>query len=301
MRPGGPPTVHPGRRPLPGAPGDGGGMGALRIALLLVLALVAAAGAGGAYLLLALPPDFVRDEIARQVKARTGRDLAVKGTTSFTLYPSIGITMGDVSLSPPPGMTGKPLVTMAGLDASVEVLPLLTREIRLERLVLTRPYFELYTDAGVRRSWEFASLCGNRPVRLAQTGAAVSDAPGGLPSDAAPAADTTAGSTTQSASLDKLALGDVLVVDGTLHYADAKSGADETLEKINVSLGLTALNQPLAAKGDLAWSGEKIAFDGALTSLKAMLEDRPAKLAVTIASAPVEARYDGTLDRKSVV
>ncbi len=294
MRPGGPPPMHPPLR-HPASPAGGGGRSVVRLLLLVMLALVVIAGAGGAYLLYALPPDFVRDQITSQVKAKTGRDLVIAGSTSFTLYPSIGISMSDVTLSPPPGMTGKPLVTMQGLEAAVEVLPLLKREIRVERLVLTKPVFELYTDAKGRKSWEFALSGASRPVRLAQAAAPASDAPGGLPTDASPPAVVPAGAAVPQASLDQLALGDVRIVDGTLNYANAASGGAQRLDHVNVAIGLVALNQPLSAKGDLVWKSEKIAFDGEMTSLKAVMDDKPAKVAANLASAPVDAHFDGSV------
>lgn len=295
--PGGAPPHHPRHKPKPRR-----GFGFLRGVLLLLFALVVIAVGGAAYFLYALPPDFVRDQIVQQVKQKTGRDLKIAGETAFTLYPSIGITMKDVALSPPPGMEGKPLVTMAGLDASVALMPLIGREIKIEKLVLQKPVFELYTDAKGRKSWQFANSAP-ATLRLAQAGQAgqpaapASDARGGLPSDVPAAAQP------QSAAqgLEKLELGDVRIVDGIVRYADAASGAKQEASAINVRLALTAISQPLNADGNLVWKGEKIDFDGQMTSIKAVMDDRPAKVTFDMKSAPVAARFDGTVAARETV
>ncbi len=92
------------------------------------LALIALAAVAVAFLVMAIPTDVVRDRVVAEVKARTGRDLVIAGPASFTLYPSVGVSLGDVSLSGAPGSGGKPLVTMGALDVSVRLLPLLQRE-----------------------------------------------------------------------------------------------------------------------------------------------------------------------------
>lgn len=301
--PSGAPPHHPPQRRR-AAPKKRGGFGFLRGLFLVVFALVAIAVGGAAYFLYALPPDFVRDQIVDQVKAKTGRTLTIAGPTAFTIYPSVGFTMKGVTLSPPPGMSGKPLATMDGLDASVALLPLLKREIKVERLVLQKPVFELYTDGKGRKSWEFASLAPAPAVRLAQAAKPLSDAPGGLPSDAEPAAAPASGSLSPAPaatspasikSLEQLQLGDVRIVDGTVRYADATAGSVQEASQINVRLGLPAIQKPLAANGNLVWKGEKIDFASEMTSVKAVLEDRPAKLVLDMKAAPITARFDGTV------
>ena len=96
-----------------------------------LLGLMAMAAGALAIALFALPAGLVRDRIAVAVKEQTGRDLVIAGPASFTVFPSVGISLGDVSLSGAPGFEGaEPLVKMSGLDVSVALWPLLQREVR---------------------------------------------------------------------------------------------------------------------------------------------------------------------------
>ncbi len=282
---GGPPRKRR-RRPPP----KSNGFGALKIIGGVLAGILVLAGVGLAYLAYAFPTDAVRDQIIAQVKSKTGRDLTIAGKTSFAFYPSIGLSMRKVSLSPPPGMSGKPLVTMDGLDVSVQLIPLLSRDIRIDQLVLQKPVFELYTDNKGLKSWNFAQQTTLTSVRLAQAPAPASDAPGILPKAAATRSPRAA-----SAAFDQLQFGDVRIVDGTVRYADAATGARHKASRINVQLALPAIDQPLDADGSLVWKGETITFDGALNSVKAVLDEKPANAAVTLAAAPLAARFEGAV------
>ena len=143
------------------------------------MGLLTAAGLGA--LVVFAPVGMIRDQIVREVQVRTGRDLVIGGRTSLTLFPSLGITMGDVSLSSPRGMGGPAFVKMKQLEIRVPVLPLLSRKLSVERLVLNEPMFELRVDARGRRSWDFAELAGPPTLMVAQ---ASSSKPGSAKSPA---------------------------------------------------------------------------------------------------------------------
>ncbi len=115
------------------------------------------AAGGTAFAVMALPANFVRDRVALAVKENTGRDLVIAGPASFSFYPTLGISLADVSPSGGPGFSGTaPLVTMKALDVSVAFWPLLQRDVRVSSLVLRDPVFTLEVDANGHRSWDFA-------------------------------------------------------------------------------------------------------------------------------------------------
>ena len=51
------------------------------------------------FIFVAAPIDGVRDRLAQDIKARTGRDFAVAGPTSLSLLPRLAVSFADVSLS----------------------------------------------------------------------------------------------------------------------------------------------------------------------------------------------------------
>lgn len=290
------------------------GMGPMSWIVLGVLSAFGLIGGAAAVFILTMPKDFVRDRVTAEVKRQTGRDLIIAGPAGFKLFPSIGISLADVSLSAPEGTTDKPLVAMSSLDVSVRLLPLLHRQVTIERLVLQKPVFELHVDAQGRKSWDMAAADGtrSRKIRLAQVQApgTASDAPADLPQEAkdflknsgAPEPQQSEPSEGEaSAGLDHLELGDVRIEDGTVNYSDARTGARQSVTAINMRLGLKSISQPLEAKGDLVWNAEKVVLDGSLTSVQSILEQRPAKIAMKIDSARVAGAFDGSVSIKDAV
>jgi AsmA protein len=271
--------------------------------VVLLLGVAAVVSGAAVFLLMTPPTSFLQAQIIDQVKSRTGRDLTIAGPTSFTFFPRLGLSMSDVTLSQPPGLAGPPFAKMKQLDVAVRVLPLLKRQVAIDRLVLQKPVIHLLVDARGAASWDFATADANAsapPVRLAQAGGTVSDAPGGLPDDARAflkgARDISKKpSQKQMAALRELQLGDVRIVDGTLHYADAKAGTKQRVDAVNVQLGLDRIDEPLTATGDLKWQNQTVEFQSKLTSVANILQQQDAKLGFNMKSAPVTAAYQGTV------
>lgn len=266
-----------------------------------VLGLIAVVSAVGVMLISNPPTELIRAQLIDQVKTRTGRTLTIAGPTKFTLFPSLGLSMKDVTLSSPPGMNGPAFAKMAGLDVSVRLLPLLKREVSVNQLVLQQPVLNFRVDQGGRKSWDFAYNDPKRSrVQIAQAGGTASDAPGGLPADAQDFINNSNDTrkkpnATQLAALRQLQLGDVRIVNGTVHYSDAQSGTKHHVGAVNLRLGLDNITAPLNAKGNVSWRKQKIDVTTTLTSVDDVLRSRPAKLIVKINSRPVSGRYDGTL------
>lgn len=273
------------------------------ILFLLLLGVIAVISAAGVILVSNPPTELIRAQLIDQVKSRTGRTLTIAGPTKFTVFPSIGLSMKDVTLSPPPGMSGEAFAKMAGLDVSVRLLPLLKREVSIDRLVLQQPVIELRVDQSGAKSWDFASLTHTpRPVRVAQAAGTRSDAPGGLPADAqeflnnSSAAQNQNGASAQEiAQLSQLQLADVRIVNGTVRYADERSGTKHYVGAVNVRVGLDNITAPLDAKGSVVWHKEEIDFSAKLTSIDDVLRTKPANLVLKMTSRPVSGRYDGSL------
>lgn len=253
--------------------------------------LLLVAGASAGYLLLNPPSDLIREQLARQIKAKTGRDLIIAGPTTFSILPSLGVSMHDVTLSAPPEMGGKPLVTIATLDVAVKTSALIKGEVGVKQLVLKKPVFDLRIDKAGKKSWNFADAAA--PLRFAQ--AETQEAPA---NDAAPAEETSGGGLTLPKKLTdirKLQLGDVRIEDGTLRYSDERTGQVQELNAVNVKLALKSWTTPVTAQGDLVWHGEKTDFDGKLTNARTVLEEKPAKLEIDLTNRFLRSAYDGTV------
>jgi AsmA protein len=248
------------------------------------IALLAVAVGAVTFVLMAPPTDLIRRQVVAGVKQATGRDLVIAGPASFTFFPTLGLRVSDVTLSPPPGMGGAPFLTAQSIDVGVRLLPLLRQEIAVDRLVLNHPVFDLRVDAQGRRSWDMAALRLRDRLRFARSQKTIPLVAAGF-----------SGSGARSGDISAISLGNIRIVDGTVRYLDQRFGRSALFESIDATADLPAASQPLNANGSFGWNGEKVAFDGSLTSLQTLLQDRRAQLKVNATSRPGNASYDGSI------
>jgi len=250
----------------------------MRILFRLIVLIVVVAMLGAAAVAFLVPTDYVRDQIVSLVEQQTGRTLTVKGETSFSLYPNIGVNMGDVTLSNPPGMEAGSTLQIAALNLNLRLLPLLGGQVEVDRFVLTRPVFNLQIDRTGRRNWDLEKRAGlDAPARQAGF-----DGP-------ANRAQTGGG----ASMFQDLSLGDVRIVDGVLQYSDQRSGAQHRADAINLTLALASLSEPFDAVGDLVWRDQKVAIDAELATLQSLTQNQPTKMQLLVDSAPLKGTFKG--------
>lgn len=283
------PPPPPASRYHSGPPSGGSsGGGFLKVVALAVLAIVGLAAAGAAALYIAGPADLVRDQIVTRVKQQTGRDLLINGPTSFTFYPSLGVTMGDVSLSAPAAMSAPPLLTVKKLTARVALMPLLQRKVEVQEILLQEPVVNLEVDANGAKSWDFAGWDGlPKRVRYAQatrTDLAIDAAPSAAPSDAG-----------SMPGIEKISLSDVRLERGTLVYFDRRSGLKETVTDIDLKIAAASLDATATANGTFRLRDEVMQMTSEITSPGELVRTSAASVAAHLKGRPLDLRYDGKL------
>ncbi|HSR81210.1 MAG TPA: AsmA family protein, partial [Hyphomicrobiaceae bacterium] len=247
-----------------------------------------------AFLVVAAPVELVRDRLIGEVKARTGRELVVSGSTSLLLLPRPAISLADVTLSAPTGMEGGPTLFVQALEAELSLASLLTGQAGIRRLVLVRPKIELKVDTQGRRSWDFA-----RAAPSARALAASGDERWHVMRVAAPPTPVTPAQLTGgnlASMLEKLAPLSLGLREGSLHYADERSGSTQDLTGLEIDIVLDEGAGPLQANGSFTWRGETVTVAGDVASLRALLEERATRLSLKLAGRPIEARYDGKIE-----
>ena len=302
-----PPPGHP-RRPRPPAKRTGrrrrrrsaqpprkSRLGRVLLWMLAFVVIVAGSLAGAVYYF--TPAELVRNQLVQQIKAQTGRELTIAGTPSLTFYPSVGVSLPRVSLSPPPGMAGGPMMRADRIVVSVAVAPLLTQKIVVNEVQLRRPIIDLRVDRSGRRSWDFAALrakYGQR-TRLAQIpsslGAVATDA-----NDAtviAPAALLAA--QPSSGAVGDLEIRSVRITQGLVQYLDETTGDGQLVSDVNVVIDGQKLSDPMALKGNLVWREQRLDVSARLTTLRQLLDAKPATANVNIRSAAANATFNGTV------
>lgn len=261
-----------------------------------LLALFCLIVAGVTFLFIAAPVDIIRDQMVAAVKRETGRDLVIRGETAFSFYPNLGVTLEDVTLSPPPGMKGAPLLEAASLKLDMPVMALLQRRVVVNQFVLNGPIIDLRVDKNGRESWSFAKFDARAGGNAGEGGELSSELKEFVDNSSGSEDASSSGLASGSGGIAGLSLGDVRIVNGTLRYTDARNGTSEKLTNVNLKVVLDDLSAPLTTTGDVTWKGRAVPFSATVTTLGDVLDWKKATIALNISPAHLNVTFDGTVD-----
>lgn len=226
---------------------------------------VAAAVVAVVALLMSVDVGQYRDVIARQAEAATGRALTIAGPIDLSLSLEPAVVLEDVAFANASWGSRPEMMTAERIEAQVEIIPLLTGDIRVKRLVVVRPDVLLEVNAeGV----------GNWALGGGGTAEASSDAPP-AGAESAPV-------------LPDLAL--VQVRDATITFRDQGAGTDRTLTLTHLEAAAAGLAQPLSVQAAGAADGIPFDLSGRLGPLRDLLSTAvayPVVLKGTVAGADV--------------
>jgi AsmA protein len=222
------------------------------------------------FLALAQPLDGLRQRVLAELKATTGRELAIGGATSLSLVPRPALTIEDVALPAPAGAEPlAPRLSIARLDVELGLLSLLAGAPRVTRVVLTRPQLELTSEKGDEKG----SAKGE--PSLMHAAAAARGAP-------------QAQARSRLGTLGPLS---VRIIDGRLRYPGGE--ANQEIGGVNLDAALEGADGPLHAAGSFMLRGEKLAFDASLSSPAALLHDASGEFALRLAGQAMKAAFTG--------
>lgn len=106
------------------------------------------------YLTVVFDPNDFKPQIIAAVEKQTGRTLAIDQDLSWTFFPTIGIKAGGISLSNPKNFSEKQMVAVNEIVANVDLLPLLSKQVKISQLKLDGLQLNLETTKDGRTSFE---------------------------------------------------------------------------------------------------------------------------------------------------
>lgn len=234
-------------------------------------------------LLIVFPPtDLIKDQLAKSIGAAIGRTVTIGGMR-LKLRPKLDAEFDRVTVSNPPGMPARDVFTAEKIKTNVDLLPLLTGRVRMNRLDLIKPVFALEEDASGTRNWLFGT--GDPAPVVARTYPVVQTAVAteGAPPPASEALALSAFSYPPETT----------IIDGTLTFHSQMTGAERRATAINAVQVLDPLEGSLVAKGDLLVGGETVTFDIALGDYEGVIAGSTSSLKADINARPLRASIDG--------
>ncbi len=218
-----------------------------------------------------VPSSVYKDKIQSQLSRELGRDVRINGDVKLATFPVVKAKTGPVEIDNPDGFTHKKFVSLAGLEARVKLLPLLSKRVEISRFTLEKPEIHLERRADGTANWEI----GNTPAPAPTDEAAPFTRDGSLLTTFDPAI-----------SAFKLE-------NGMISYADAISGQNINISQINTAVSLPSLMSAFTIDGDFIYDGTPITLDLSLTTPRAFLDGLEAAIKGTVKTDFANLNIDG--------
>lgn len=221
-------------------------------------------------------PNDYRDRIAAWVKDKTGRELVMAGTIGWSVFPWLGVELGEVRLANAAGFGDAPFAQIAAVQARVKLLPLLRKDVEMSTVLLDGVRINLAKAPDGRTNW--ADLLP--PATGAKTGVAPDKKPAGTETSAAP--------------LAALAIGGVRIRDARLVWDDRMAGTQYSIEHLNLQTGAIRPDRPIDVTLDFVAKRAAPAFES-MVSLSGQVTPTQAfkRIAVRDLTVAVAARGQG--------
>jgi AsmA protein len=214
---------------------------------------------------LLIPDSVIKGQVASFVRQKTGRELHIGGSISFSLLPRLALVAHDVRLSNPPGGFSADLLIIKTVEISLKPLALLHSAIEIDQLNLAQPTINFEVDKQGRRNWIF-----HRAAQAAST---------------EPPAQSGGGLSFASANLT--------IADGTASYLDQRDGKKRVATDLNMTLSVPSLAEPLQAAGTAIYNTEAVRFALNLGSPGTLRDGGTSAAALDIAAPRASFNFNG--------
>lgn len=245
----------------------------VRIALAAVAVVIVLIVAVGVTVIARFDPNAYKPQIIQAVKRATGRDLALNGPLQLkaSLWPTIQAS--NVTFSNPPGFSRPIMASLQGLELQLSLLPLISGQVAIDRLVLIHPDILLETDSAGHPNWQMT------PEQ---------------PPQAQPAASS---SGEKPSATTRVSVASIVIHDGILAYRDGQTGKTATLAVPKLDAEAASPDSPLRLTMDAAYDGtgfNLVADTGPLTRLQDPAATTPWPVKATLSVGAARLSADGS-------
>jgi len=171
-------------------------------------------------------PNNFKPEIVAAVKEKTGKELNLIGELKLSVFPWLGVSAGQMTLSNSAGFQDQDFATLEASDIKLNLIPLLTQKIDVSRIVLKGLVLNLEKNALGVNSWD--SLM---PIKTLE--------------QAAPAINNNEEQMAIN-SLAVLAVGGMVIENAQINWRDQATAKQLFFKDINLNVDRFSFDKPVA-------------------------------------------------------
>jgi len=217
---------------------------------------------GVAVVISTLDVNQYKGQLIEAVEQATGRKLQIGSDLQFAVSLIPTVVVEDVKFSNANWGSKPEMLTLNKFEIEVALLPLLSGNIQVNRVVLLEPDILLETNKNGVANWEFSSK------KIQET--------------APPASES-------GSSLPAIVIKKVDIENARIHYKDGVTGQESTLAIENIELKSNGGNNPLSMIVKAAYNEIPVEINGTIGKLKKLIgnENYPLDLMINISDASV--------------
>lgn len=198
------------------------------IIAILILLLLVFAGLG--VFIASFDPNTYKPQIEKLVADKTGRTLQLKGEIGMSLFPNIGLDLGEAELGNAPGFGDQPFARVEVVRLNVAFLPLLKRKLEVDTIVLSGLQLDLQRNEQGVTNWDDL-VKEEQPVAEEKPGKPEGKAVAMPPAE--------------------LYVQGLKITDARLFFKDAQKGESLKLDPFNLETGTLAIGEPMPLSMDM--------------------------------------------------
>jgi uncharacterized protein involved in outer membrane biogenesis len=209
-----------------------------------------------------------RSTIADQVKLATGRDLKIAGDLDVGISLTPTVSVNDVSFSNASWGSRPEMVTVKRFEGQLELLPLISGDIRVKRIVLKGADILLETDAKGQGNWVFAP--------------------------ASPAAQTES-APAEGGSGKLPTVNNVAFEDVTITYKDGVANKTQTVALQKLSAESGGGDEPIALEIVALLNEQPVSATGTIGCLRGIIANQPMPIDIKAEAGGATVAAKGTI------
>jgi len=237
----------------------------------IVVVLVILAVAAAVIIPLALDPNDYKDDVQALVKKRTGRDLTIEGNMQVSVFPWLGLTVGQATLGNAQGFAAPYFARIDSMRARVKLMPLLGQELEMDTVEIDGLQLQLAKNQTGETNWDDLVAATTKSQPDEATGAAT-------PSKPPP--------------VTAVALGGVDIRNSGLTWSDATTGRAVKVQNLHAQSGAIELGNPLSVSLSFDISGLAPGITGHIET-KTELHAVPGQSSISASGLEFQARLRG--------
>lgn len=238
----------------------------LKVSVLVLLCLLIAAGVGGYLFIKNFDLNKYKDYASRLVEEQTGRKFAVNGNASLGLSLVPTLIVEDVEFANAPWAANPQMVTVEKLELKFAIMPLLKKQVVLDKILLINPKIYLEVNSDGMANWEFAKKEVKTVYR--NSGFLIKSAQAQEPeADKASKDDPLA-------MLKDFSVQSAGIVNGLVVFDNQKTKSSLNLAINEFNFSMPSFDENITADFDLIFNGETIKGKAVTGSLNQILSDK---------------------------